>query len=237
MKHFRLLLLAVALSFVLDASPTPAAIEYHAPPNNRSYYTFDTAPVLPLTLAAWVNYKATPDFVTFSVGNSATNDYIAIGSEAQGPDDHQAWTYDGDASADIGSAISINTWYHVAGVFRSDSDRELAVDGVLTGSTNTDTQSTITYNRVGVSVSADNTPFGDFDGRLAELAIWDVELTAAELASLATGYSPLLIRPSNLIFYLPAIRHTIDDQRMSGVALQTLGTNVLSYPHPRTIYP
>jgi len=52
-------------------------------------------------------------------------------------------------------------------------------------------------------VGLDNDNFGPADGRIAEVAIWDVALTAAEFGALAKGTSPLFIRPAGLKGYWP----------------------------------
>lgn len=41
------------------------------------------------------------------------------------------------------------------------------------------------------------------DGRLAECAIWNVELTAADFASLAKGFTPDQVKPQSLVAYWP----------------------------------
>ena len=40
-------------------------------------------------------------------------------------------------------------------------------------------------------------------GRIAEVALWDVALSAAEVAALASGVTPLHMRPGNLVAYWP----------------------------------
>jgi hypothetical protein len=42
--------------------------------------------------------------------------------------------------------------------------------------------------------------------RMAEVAIWNTDLTSAEISSLAKGFCPKLIRPEYLFFYAPLIR-------------------------------
>jgi len=41
-------------------------------------------------------------------------------------------------------------------------------------------------------------------------ALWNVELSADEVAALANGASPLFIRPTNLVFYTPLTNHAND---------------------------
>lgn len=68
-----------------------------------------------------------------------------------------------------------------------------------------------------------------FDGAGAEAAIWSVALTAAEIASLAKGFSPRRIRPQSLVFYAPLIRNLQDVRR--GLALTPVnGPTVVAHP-------
>jgi hypothetical protein len=48
------------------------------------------------------------------------------------------------------------------------------------------------------------------NGRLAEAAIWNTDLTDDEFAALADGYRPTLIRPNKLVFYAPLIREALE---------------------------
>lgn len=47
-------------------------------------------------------------------------------------------------------------------------------------------------------------------GLIAEAAIWNAALTDAEVAVLAAGYSPLLVRSQSLVFYIPLVREILD---------------------------
>lgn len=71
-----------------------------------------------------------------------------------------------------------------------------------------------------------------FDGKIAELAIWNRILTAGEAAILGKGFSPLFI-PNGLVFYAPMIR-SIPDMKSGNVGT---ATNAVVFPHPRIIYP
>ncbi len=42
-------------------------------------------------------------------------------------------------------------------------------------------------------------------GTICRGAGWSAPLTAAEIECLARGYSPLLVRPEHLLFFVPAI--------------------------------
>ena len=73
------------------------------------------------------------------------------------------------------------------------------------------------------------------DGRIAEAAIWNVELTDAEVAILGKGFSPPFIRPESLVFYAPLIRDE-DDDRVGGLSLTAYNTPTIA-SHPPIIYP
>ena len=74
------------------------------------------------------------------------------------------------------------------------------------------------------------------NGRLAESAIWNAALTAAEMASLGAGFSPLCIRPSALVAYWPQLQLLDPVHDRFGSTLDETGTVVLT-AHPRIIYP
>lgn len=70
----------------------------------------------------------------------------------------------------------------------------------------------------------------------AEWAVWDVALTAAEVASLSKGFAPSLIRPGSLVNYWPIIgRYSPEIDVMGGGGLTLTGTSAAA--HPRVIYP
>jgi len=72
----------------------------------------------------------------------------------------------------------------------------------------------------------------NWDGKLAEFAVWDAILTAAELAALAKGASPLTILPDKLVEYVPLLRANVSylnaAPTITGAAVAT---------HPRIIMP
>ena len=67
-----------------------------------------------------------------------------------------------------------------------------------------------------------------FSGDIAEVGIWNVDLSAAEIAALAKGVSPALIRPQNLLPHLELIREVIDVRR--GTAFTDVNTTAAAHP-------
>lgn len=72
-----------------------------------------------------------------------------------------------------------------------------------------------------------------WDGRMADVAVWNVKLDANERTSLAFGHSPLLIRPQSLLFYTPLIRSGNDLKGKTATATST----PVAIAHPRQFYP
>ena len=73
----------------------------------------------------------------------------------------------------------------------------------------------------------------DARGRIAEFAVWDVVLSAAEISALYKGFCPKLVRPTSLKRYIPLIREICDYKTgatgtNSGVTVET---------HPPIRYP
>lgn len=63
---------------------------------------------------------------------------------------------------------------------------------------------------------------------IAEIAFWNVVLTDAEMAILGLGYSPLLVRPSSLVHYLPCVRSVQDVIRATTIVQD--GSAVTDHP-------
>ena len=145
--------------------------------------------------------------------------------------------FDGtNATADTSTGLmSYGTWYHGCAVFASDSSRTVYLDG----------GNSVTESTVQAAVSGINTlgiRFFDWsptlrqhmEGMIAEAAIWNVALTAAEVAILALGVSPLLVRPEGLVFYLPMIRDE-DRDVIGGISMTAENTPTVG-DHPRVFW-
>ena len=67
-----------------------------------------------------------------------------------------------------------------------------------------------------------------YNGRLSRCAIWKVDLTATEIASLAKGASPYIVRPTDLIAFLPWFGLASPEVDLSGNALNATMTGTVS---------
>lgn len=74
-----------------------------------------------------------------------------------------------------------------------------------------------------------------FNGSLAEACIWNAALTAAEIAELAAGFNPRLIRPQSIVYFNRLINESLDIR--GGLALTNVGGATAVATHPRIIYP
>lgn len=134
--------------------------------------------------------------------------------------------------------MSVNTWHHgiITGVVSgSDADYKVILDGDTgnAGDSGAGAARAVDLDRTSIGRMGDSTPSDYFSGDVAEVAVWNINLSFAEAAILAAGYSPLFVRPQNLVFYPNLIRGLND--KVGGLVLTASGTTVSA--HPPIIYP
>ena len=193
----------------------------------------------PLTLAAWFNTNDVSIHQQIMwIGDKDVDNmywYLAVRGDVAG-DPVQAGTRGTSTrTADTTTGATVNTWHHACATFSGDTDRTAYIDG---GSSANDTASaTVTgADRMSIGAARRSSPFGYFSGLIAECAVWNVVLTAAEVAILAAGYSPLFVRPQSLINYWDLIHHpTTPKDLIDGTAITRSGADPAA--HPRIIYP
>ena len=93
------------------------------------------------------------------------------------------------------------------------------------------------YTGIGSYIYAGSRGYGA--GRVAEAALWNVELTAAELVALTKGYSPLCVRRQSLAGYWPLGGHygQNDNDRWKNGYDMTATNSPTWADHGRVIYP
>ena len=166
-----------------------------------------------ITICAWVY----PHTVASAVTSNIAGCFLYNAGNARGwlfdfyEDDLRLWCGDGGSpnNATWVTKIVINTWQFVgvtdtAGtcVFYYSN----AAGTMSSGSTDSTTTTTISYTSVpDLAIGAESLAKGDyFNGIIDELAIWDVALTASEMAQLANSRikgMPLQVRPVSLQAY------------------------------------
>ncbi len=170
---------------------------------SASNYYSGAAPVtaVPLTMACWgyLNSSGGAYGVMYQgISGSGTNRfslYISGGLDVSVATDDA-----GGQSIASRAGPSTGTWFHMGGVWSAANNRRAYFNGVGgTAQTTSRTPAGVSQMRIGLSM----TSTAGFPGYLAECGTWNAALTDAEMAALAKGVSPLLIRPANLVSFAP----------------------------------
>lgn len=128
-----------------------------------------------------------------------------------------------------GITLNSNTWYHVTGVYAASGPNPSAlyINGVNCVTSTLGTPNTLANQGGGTP----NLCFGgyaaaggsctniNYGGRLAEVGIWNVALSAGEAQSLASGVPPSEIRRSSLSGYWPLYGTNSPEPDLSGHVL------------------
>lgn len=177
------------------------------------------------------------------IGNIFASGVAGVGYSVQLRQDAGDWSFfildtvGNQLAAHVGG-VSAGTWTHVGGTLESAiGNMILYTSGIARQTTNLpgtrqqngDTQS------IGVDGADANVQF--WDGKLAEVALWNVELTAAEMLVLAAGYNPLFVRPASLQAYWPIIGNFSPEIDRRAAFNMTLTVSAPAFAHPRMIYP
>jgi hypothetical protein len=135
--------------------------------------------------------------------------------------------------ADTTATATTNQWVHAAGVVTSLSSRTIYMNGgnAVTSTATIAAYNTFTEMGIGAQQGSTASTYENFwAGDLAEVGVWNVALTADEIASLGKGVTCDQVRPQSLVFYSPLIRNIADMAR--GVTLTNVNTATVS-DHPR----
>jgi hypothetical protein len=106
--------------------------------------------------------------------------------------------------------IAVNEWVHYGGVIESASNRSIYARGILQSNTTTTDSVATPFQTFTTGARVGPGAYADSD--IAEVGIWSVALTAAEIASLAKGMTCDKVRPQSLVFYAPLVRDLIDQK-------------------------
>ena len=207
-------------------------------------YLVNTTPPLtaiPLTMACrFRSNDATTRYYMMSV-SADDGDRIGLGVRGEaGGDPIDAQAYNGANSNPLSTTgYSANTWHHACCVAAASNSLTVYLDGGGKATVATDVPcSAFTRMHIGCIYWHPTTAIAyPLDGQLAECAIWNVALTDAEVAILAKGYSPLLVRPQSLVGYWPTVGRTSPEIDIVGGYDMTLVNTPTVAVHPRVLYP
>lgn len=185
----------------------------------------------PITMACWFRpANVTKDNCLMGAcDNGGSSDFICLFADGStGGDPVVAIQRTGGtfAYATGGTFTAGGAIHHACGVFRSSTDREVYLNGASVG---TDATSlTLAANMDSFDIGYRKTAAGDSycDADIWEAAVWSVGLDVAEIAALAKGFTPLMIRPSALLAYwpLPGAGSSERDRWKNGRNLTLVGT-------------
>ncbi len=222
-----------------------------------------TVPSFPMTISLWFYSNRTTGrepLIEFLASDPVSEDFFGFNltmlSNATTTNRRiSAATYDptngllrAQTATGAGNGWATSTWNHAAGVFTS-SLRTAYLNGGSSGTQSTTVTAPgglidpyIDINRVQTDAAAGGYGHNasNEEIRMAEVAIWNTDLTSAEISSLAKGFCPKLIRPDYLFFYTPLIRTTgssIFEANGISMTAYNFGSafTPTTEPHPRRI--
>jgi len=199
------------------------ARQFTASNTERFRVTGIAVTAVPVTMACW-----------FYPTNAGGNDYCMMqltdasqsgqyfrlglaGGDGLGLEPMASVSGAGQFRAAIASAEStLNNWHHACGTWTSTTDRNAFLDGGNKTTNTTAGNLPTGLDVTDIGYEGDTSPGDPWDGRLADCAIWNVELTDAEVAILALGFSPLQVRPDALQFFAPLNQVSGDERDIIG---------------------
>lgn len=213
--------------------------------NGSSQYLEIAVPVItgrPFTMACHFNVRnltATHTLMSVSDATRGSGGFYTIWPRGDQPGQTlNAGYYEYGAAGRYAAATTpytANAWQHGAGVFAAGDLRAYLNGGNKGTNASDDTLPTgLSHTRIGRL--RNDTPVW-CNGQIAEAAIWAAALTDAEIAMLALGVSPLLVRPESLVAYWPLIGRTSPEIDLSGGYGMTLINAPPIADHPRVLYP
>ncbi|TWT46492.1 LamG-like jellyroll fold domain-containing protein [Botrimarina hoheduenensis] len=203
--------------------------------NGASYRTgpiaaLPTSP--PLTMACWFRAQASLSTTLISLSNSSLNDdYFQLGIRAE----NRVAAVVRDSAfllAYAPGSFSLGEWCHAAGVYYSTTESVAAQDGAL-GSVLVKSETVpVAIDTVSLGALVRPTPIPNFQGDLAEVAIWSAALEPWELGLLAKGLRPdrLWSRRESLVLYRAEVRGVAADDR--GPPLTEVGVPTVTRHSP-----
>jgi hypothetical protein len=196
---------------------------------STQYLSTTTTPVTgtPLTLACWFYKDLSLNTRLVDLVDTTNGSSFQIRANIGSAVSARVGALAADQSA-VGTQV-LDQWRHAAGVFTSSTSRTAYVDGTAgTANTANVTPSDADFIMIGAGNST-TSPLTPHDGRIADVGIWNVALTAAEISALAKGAACNLVRPQSLVFYAPLIRN-LQDVRDGRTITNTNAATVANHP-------
>jgi hypothetical protein len=176
---------------------------------------------------------------TLISATDATGGYWSMTTEADGS---VSLELDADGSGATAlpnsgaTVLSNGTTYRLTAVFTNATDRSLYVNtDVFTDTTSEAYPAGLDDLSIGsLGTTLDGARSSYADGEIADVGIWDVALTAAEVAALSAGYSADTVRPAKLVNYWPLVGFADPEIDVYGKQDLTV-TGATKADHPRLL--
>lgn len=170
------------------------AVRFNDPSDSISWTS--NIPARPWTIMGWFKISTDRNAIScfFAWGDDGTIDYVVAGTLSNGT------TLNTYIGSDVsGSALTVGTWYHIAGVMTSTTDYKIYLNGVL-DITHTGNSSASSNGRIWIGNNHDNSWL---NGCAAAIKVYSVALTPREILSEMQTYQPR--RLANLHVWRPLL--------------------------------
>jgi hypothetical protein len=132
--------------------------------------------------------------------------------------------------AQLSANPSANTW-HALTVTYNGTDLNYYVDGALGGTVAAAAAVATPNPTIFLGAYRPGAEANYMNGQFAEFALWNVALSAGEIAALYAGMAPIGVRMSGLVAYWPLLRDVVS---LSGAAITTTNQGT-AYTSPRLL--
>lgn len=157
---------------------------------------------VPLTIHCWWRpVSATPLARLFCISDGSTNNSFSLEQQAAGAIRAKVEAGGTNTTAASTAIVTAGAWNAACVIFTSATARAAYVAGTNKG---TDTANK-TPSGLNTTTIGDGGGAAFANGSIAEVALWNIALTDAEVLLLAAGISPLLIHPEALVGYWPLL--------------------------------
>lgn len=194
----------------------------------------------PFTVAGWFWPDVAHTGCLFSIGDKDNNtEHIMMRCNTAGQFLFRLVTGGTPNDAQTTNTYTTGAWNHFFARGVADDDRRASLNNGTEDSDNT-TAGLVGYDRTALGIRAALTNAVFFNGRLAEIAVWDQDIhTTAIQTALFNGICPLLIRPDRLVAYWPLIGGASDLNALDIVGSLNLAAAASppAIAHPRMYYP
>jgi hypothetical protein len=188
----------------------------------------DNTPIVntpPFTMCIWFNASdntvARDPLARGSSSDDSPNYRIIIRGDTGGDPIQAVHKNNGgtQAIAQSSTGFTINTWHHACAVFTSNTSRTIYLDGggAVTDTTDLSGSGTTPDDRTSIGNLERLSAGSYFPGLLMEAAFWTAALTADEVAILAKGFSPIMVRPGSLAGHVPVYGNDSPENEIMGV--------------------